>query len=137
DEDAPAVVAHTHRLLEPQDEVFGAWADGVSETLLRLLGELGRVYLPWVSRACIDGSADVVFGPGMRTPVGATDFLRAARGTLFALSTALRCARLDAALERAGILQFSAASPAGAGSIPDFRDPPRPALNRPFPPADG
>src|SRR2546427_8441144 len=45
-----------------------------------------------------------------------------------------RSERLDAVLERAGILPFFADHVARAGSIPDFRQPPRPALNRPFPP---
>jgi glutathione S-transferase len=139
EEDAPAVVQHTHRLLEPEDQVFGEWdaAHDVPATLLAVLGDLGRIYLPWVSRACVDGIADVVFDDGMRVAVHATDFLRAARATLLARYVAARCARLDAILECAGILAFFAGYTAHAGAVPDFRDPPRPALNRPFPPADG
>lgn len=139
DEDGPAVVQHTHRLLEPDDQAFGAWAEpgDVPETLIALLAELGRLYLPWVSRACVDGSADVVFGPGTRVAIRATDFLRDARATLLARYVELRCDRLDTVLERAHILPYFADWVAGAGSVPDVHDPPRPKLNRPFPPAEG
>jgi glutathione S-transferase len=136
EEDAPAVVQHTHRLLEPEDQVFGDWDDSVSDTLVGVLADLTRVYLPWVSRACVDGAADVVFDDGTRVTVHATDFLRSARATLLAHYGAARCARLDAVLERAGALRFLADYTTQAGAIPDFRDPPQPLLNRPFPPAD-
>ena len=69
-------------------------------------------------------------------PVRATDFLRDARATLLARYLEHRSERLDPVLERAGILPFFADHVAHAGSIPDFRPPPRPALNRPFPPAE-
>jgi glutathione S-transferase len=46
DEDAPAVVAHTHRLLEPEDQRFGDWDASPSDGLLALLAELGTRYLP-------------------------------------------------------------------------------------------
>jgi glutathione S-transferase len=139
EEDAPAVVQHTHRLLEPEDQEFGAWEEPapVPETLIALLADLGRVYLPWVSDACGTGGADVVFAPETRTTVGATDFLRAARATLLARYRALRCDRLDGALTRARILPFFADWVAFAGSIPDYSTPPQPQLNRPFPPAGG
>jgi hypothetical protein len=138
DEDGPAVVHHTHRLLEPEDQDFGAWDDpsDVSDTLTAVLAELGKRYLPWVSRACVDGGADVVFENGARVAVRATDFLRDARATLLARYVESRSKRLDAILDQAGILPFFADHVARAGSIPDFREPPRPALNRPFPPAD-
>jgi glutathione S-transferase len=139
DEDGPAVVAHTHRLLEPEDQTFGPWDDpaSVPDTLIAVLAQLGKRYLPWVSRACVDGVADVAFANGTRVPVRATDFLRDARATLLARYVQQRSARLDAALERAGILAFFADHVGRAGSIPDVSQPPRPALNRPFPPAEG
>jgi hypothetical protein len=138
DEDAPAVVQHTYRLLEPEDQEFGPWDDpgAVPETLTAVLAELGKRYLPWVSRACVDGVADVGFANGTRIAVRATDFLRDARATLLARYVESRSPRLDQALARAGILAFFADHVAGAGTIPDVREPPRPALNRPFPPAD-
>jgi glutathione S-transferase len=136
DEDAPAVVAHTHRLLEPGDQRFGDWDGSPSDGLIALLAELGTRYLPWVSRACVDGVADVVFANDTRVPVRATEFLRDARATLLARYAALRSERLDAVLAETGILPFFADHVAEAGSIPDPRELPRPALNRPFPPAD-
>ena len=137
DEDGPAIVQHTHRLLEPEDQAFGAWDDpaDVPETLIAVLAALGERYLPWVSRACADGVADLVFGDGTRIAVHATDFLREARATLLARYVDGRSARLDELLDRADILPFFADHVASAGSIPDVREPPRPALNRPFPPA--
>ncbi|HZP43377.1 MAG TPA: glutathione S-transferase N-terminal domain-containing protein [Candidatus Binatia bacterium] len=138
DEDAPPVVRHTHRLLEPEDETFGGWdrPGDVPATLVAVLAELGRTYLPWVSRACADGVADVVFPSGARVPVRATDFLREARATLLARYRVLRSAALDRILGDAGILAFFADWVDAAGPLPDYRDPPRPKLNRPFPPAD-
>ncbi len=136
--DAPSVVQHTHRLLEPEDQRFGDWDDArdVSQTFLAVLADLKRLYLPWVSRACVDGVADIVFMNGARIAVRATDFLREARATLLARYVAHRCERLDAALQQAGILSFFAEYIHQAGSVPDFHAPPRPQLNRPFPPAD-
>jgi glutathione S-transferase len=136
EEDGPAVVRHTHRLLEPEDQDFGDWDDParMPETLLVVLAELGRRYLPWVSRACVEGVADVVFADGTRVPVRATPFLREARATLLARYVASRSPVLDAVLTAAGILPFFAEYTAQAGAIPEYRDPPRPSLNRPFPP---
>ena len=136
EEDAPAVVEHTHRLLEPEDQRFGDWDGTVPDTLVAVLAELGRCYLPWVSRAYVDGVADVVFADATRVPVRATEFLRDARATLLARYVAHRSARLDGVLTDAGILRFFAEHVGGAGTIPDVREPPRPALNRSFPPAE-
>lgn len=134
--DGPAVVQQTHRLLEPEDQTFGPWDDpgDTADTLTAVLAELGARYLPWVSRACADGVAAVVFANGTGVAVRPTAFLRASRATLLARYAESRSARLDAALDRAGILGFFAEHVAEAGAIPDWRDPPRPALNRPFPP---
>lgn len=92
-------------------------------------------YMPWVSRACVDGAADVVFGDGSRVRIAATDFLREARAVLLARYAALRSSRLDAVLERAGVLRFFVDFVHQAGVVPDASAPPRPALNRPFGPA--
>ena len=139
EEDGPAVVEHTHRLLEPEDQEFGPWDDPSreSDTLIAVLAELGKRYLPWVSRACVDGVAGVVFANGTCVRVCATDFLRDARATLLARYVEHRSERVDAVLEQARILPFFADHIGLAGSIPDVREPPRPALNRPFPPAEG
>ena len=128
---------HTSRLLEPEDQPIGAWDDSadVSVTLVALLRELGRMYLPWVSRACVDGAADLVFEGGSRVRIAATEFLCEARSVLLARYVQLRDARLDAWLERAGVLRWFADFTSRAGAVPDFQSPPRPRLNRPFPPA--
>jgi glutathione S-transferase len=134
EEDGPAIVTHTHRLLEPEDQTFGAWDDGVPDTLVAVLMELGRHYLPWVSRACREGTGDVVFADGTRIAVRATDFLRDARATLLARYVACRSIALDRVLAAAGILRYFADDVAYAGVVPDHREPPRPVLNRGFPP---
>ena len=136
DEDAPTVVRHTHRLLEPEDEAFGDWDDPaeIPASMIAVLRELARMYLPWVSRACADGAADLAFSDGSRVRIQATDFLREARGVLLARYAAARDARLDAVLERAGALRHFADFAQHASVVPDYRDPPRPRENRPFPP---
>ncbi len=134
--EGPAIVRHTHRLYEPEDQTFGTWSPpgDVPEPLLAVLADLGRFYLPWVSRATLDGEAELVFESGHRTTIAATDFLKEARSVLLARYVELRSAELDAVLERAGILSWFADFTDGAGTIPSYQDPPRPTLNRPFPP---
>jgi len=139
DADAPSVVQHTHRLLEPTEQQFGAredWRDAeqVPVTLIAVLAAIGQHYLPWVSRACVQGHADVAFSDGTRVTIEASDFLRDARATLLARYNRLRCERLDAVLERAGILPYFRDYTAYAGSIPANDVPPQPRLNRPFAP---
>jgi len=136
DADAPALVKHTQRLLEPEEQTFGAWAGpgDVPASLVALLAELGRHYLPWLSRAARDGVAPLVFSDGRRLELAATPFLVNARRVLLARYAALRCDALDAVLERAGVLRFYADYAADAGAIPDPRLPPRPRWNRPFAP---
>ena len=134
EEDAPSVVQHTTRLLAPEDQPAGAWDQGVPATLLAVVREIARTYLPWVSRACTDGAADVGFADGTRVAIASTPFLRDARATLLARYVSLRSPRLDEALAAAGALPFFADWTHAAGTTPDHREPPRPALNRPFPP---
>jgi hypothetical protein len=138
DADGPAIAQHTSRILEPDREPVGDWDDPaeIPATLIALLRELGRMYLPWVSRACVDGAAEIVFSNGTRAPIRASDFLREARGILLARYVALREPRLDAVLERAGILPYFADFTQHAGKVPEYRDPPRPELNRPYPPGE-
>ena len=134
DAEAPAAVKHTHRLLEPEEQEFGAWSapGDLPDTLVALLADLGRLYLPWVSRAAVDGRAELAFETGPAVKIEATAFLREARGVLLARYTELRSSELDTVLERAGILPYFADFTDGATSIPDFDKPPQPALNRPF-----
>jgi glutathione S-transferase len=135
DELGPAVVSHTHRLLEPEDQSFGDWmAPGeMPETLVAVLAELGRLYLPWVARASVEGRAEVGFASGVPALIETTEFLNEARGILLARYVELRSEALDAVLERAGILRWFADHTDQAGTIPDVRTPPRPALNQPYP----
>src|SRR5262245_46036237 len=101
DEDAPALVRHTHRLLEPYGCDYGNWIEPgeVPDTLVAILADAGRVYLPWVSVATVRGDAEVVFRSGQRTTIRATDFLREARAVLLARYRLLRSDALDAVLE--------------------------------------
>lgn len=136
DADAPAVVAHAHRIMEPEDRPLGDWiAPGeLPETLVAMLAELGRFYLPWVSRATVDGQAELCFLSGQRIVVSATPFLREARAILLARYVQHRSDALDAILEGAGILSYFADYVHQAGTLPSYVQPPRPALNRPFGP---
>jgi glutathione S-transferase len=134
--DAPAVVDHTHRLLAATDQAYGDWDDAgvVPDTMIACLADAGRLYLPWVSRAVRDGAAEIAFASGARITVAPTDFLREAHATLLARYVALRTPALDRILERAGIAEWLAGATDLAGTIPVFDTPPRPRLNRPFPP---
>jgi glutathione S-transferase len=136
DADAPALVRHTHRLLEPEDQTFGGWNEtgGVSDTLIAVLADLGRLYLPWVSRAVVEGGATLAFGCGQRIEMAATPFLTEARGVLLARYVALRSPALDAVLERAGILSYYAGFVDQAATLAGTETPPRPRYNRPFAP---
>ena len=136
EEDAPAVVEHTHRLAEPEGREFGDWAAGdeVSDALVGLIADAGRLYLPWVARACRDGEAELVFDSGEKVLIRSTEFLKEARRTLLARYLEHRSSELDAILERAGVLGYFVEFTDGAGEVAVFDGPPRPALNRPFPP---
>lgn len=135
DEDAPALVRHTHRLLEPYDDEPGEWHAGdVPESLLAVLSDAGRLYLPWVSEAAVRGEAELTFANGQSVTIRATEFLKSARSVLLARYRSLRTDALDAVLERAGILRFFADHVTEAGSVPVWETPPRPKLNRPYPP---
>jgi hypothetical protein len=135
DADGPAVVKHTHNITQPWDHEFGGWAaaEDVPETLIAMLKDLGRFYLPWVSRAAKEGSAALEFESGQSIIVEATDFLKEARGVLLARYLDLRSEALDAVLDRAGILGWFADYTDQAGTIPDYKSPPRPSENDPFP----
>ena len=140
DADAPQIAAHTHRLMEPEDQEFGEWIGSgeIPGTLVAVLAELGRFYLPWVSRAAIDGRAEITFASGDRIEIAVTPFLADARATLLARYVKFRGDQLDAVLQQAGILSYFADFADRAGKLPSDESPPRPALNRPFgPPWEG
>ena len=136
DESSPEVVKHTQRLLEPEEQTFGDWASegDVPETLIAVLADLGRVYLPWASRAARDGSAEIVFANGQRIQTAASTFLKESRRVLLARYVEARSNELDAVLERAGILAYFADFTDQAGEIPDSAKLPRPSDNQPFAP---
>lgn len=134
EDEAPAVVPYTHALLRPAVDPPAPWLDParLPESLIVLLAETGRHYLPWVAVATRDGSAVVGLGGGEDATIATTDFLTAARGTLLARYVALRSPALDAILERAGILRWFADHTGEATAVPDPTAPPRPADNQPF-----
>jgi hypothetical protein len=109
-------------------------AGEVPETMIAILAELGRFYLPWVSRATVDGNAELAFASGNQIDIAVTPFLAEARATLLARYAKYRSDALDAVLERAGIRSYFADYVAHAGMLPSYDKPPRPALNRPFGP---
>ena len=139
DEHGPAVVQHTHRLLHPEDLDPGVWAEAgiVPDTLIAVLRDMGRLYLPWVSRATVAGEAELAFARGDRVTITASEFLKDARGVLLARYRDARGAALDEVLARAGVREHFADYVAQASAVPAFDDPPQPMLNRPFaPPAE-
>lgn len=133
DEAAPAVVTYTHALQTPRGRPFAEWfrPGEVPATVIALLAEIGRHYLPWVARATVDGSAAVRFVDS-DVEIATTNFLTEARGILLARYVEARSAQLDGVLERAGILQYFADYTGQASAIPDPTSPPRPADNQPF-----
>jgi glutathione S-transferase len=131
---APEVVAYTHALVRPVDDP-GAWfdADALPDSLVALLAEAGRHYLPWVAEATVNGSAPVTFEDGSVARIPTTNFLTEARGIILARYREARSDRLDAILERSGIVQHYADHIDQATAVPDPRPLARPADNRPYP----
>ncbi len=136
DAEGLSIAAHTHRLIEPEDQEFGDWSKpgDVPGTLIAMLADLGRLYLPWVSRAAADGRAELIFASGQRVEIAATPFLREARRVILARYVQHRSDALDSILRRAGILSYYADYVDQAETVPDYNDPPRPAFNRPYAP---
>jgi glutathione S-transferase len=134
EEAAPAVVAYTHAMMTPRGRTFGDWLDvaRLPDTLIALLVETGRHYLPWVTRATAAGSARVAFESGASAQIDTTPFLDDARGILLARYREARRPTLDRVLERAGILRYFADDVGRATAVPDPAVPPRPADNQPF-----
>lgn len=131
---APEVVPYTHAFLRPDLRPPGDWLDpgALPDTLVAVLAETGRHYLPWVARATRDGAATVRFATGDAAEIATTNFLNVARGTLLARYVAARSPALDALLEHAGIVRWFADHTDQATAIPDPTAPPRPADNQPF-----
>lgn len=131
DERSPAAVAHTHRLTMPQRQTFGAWADGVSDSLIAVIAQMGRHYLPWVSAATVDGSASIELG-GQEISIASSAFLDGARGVMLARYVEARSPELDEVLDAAGVLAYFAEHVDQATSVPDPTLPARPSDNRPY-----
>ncbi len=134
DEHGAAAVAHTHRLVQPQKQSFGDWIDpsDVPESLLAVIAEAGRHYLPWVAQATVTGSAAVDFGDGISASIDSTPFLDAARGVMLARYVEARSPALDGLLEQAGVVRYFADHVDQATTVPDPRHGAQPANNRPY-----
>jgi glutathione S-transferase len=133
--EAPAVVEATHRLMAPPaDDAGGTWFDpsALPDTLLALLAEAGRHYLPWVAEATVAGRATVAFDDGSTADIATTDFLTEARGIVLARYLEARSPQLDAVLEQAGIVRWFADHTDQATAVPDPSIVPRPTDNRPY-----
>jgi glutathione S-transferase len=135
EESGPAVVKHTHRLTEPWHHEFGAWLPSgeVPDSLVSLLAEAGRHYLPWVAEATVAGQATVEFESGATADIATTNFLTEARGVMLARYVEARSDAIDEVLDAAGILAHYADHIGQATAIPDPVALPRPADNRPYP----
>jgi glutathione S-transferase len=134
DEHGPAAVAHTHRLQQPQKQTFGNWhdPDDLPDSLIDVIAQAGRHYLPWVAEAVVQGSAMVEFGDGSSVRIEASPFLIAARGVMLARYAEARSPQLDGILERAGVLQHFADHVEQATAVPDVRHRAQPTENRPY-----
>lgn len=134
DEHAPAAVAHTHRLMMPQLQEFGGWIDAadIPATLIALIAESGRHYLPWVAQATVEGSAIVDFGGGITATIESSPFLDRARGVMLARYVEARSPQLDAILEQAGLLAHFADHVDQATAVPDITGGAQPTENRPY-----
>jgi glutathione S-transferase len=132
---APSVIAYTHRMWRPGPDELGPWlrVDEIPDSLVAVLAEAGRHYLPWVAQATVDGMATVKFDDGTSAEIATTPFLTEARGIMLARYVEARSPELDALLERAGILDFYAGHVDRATTIPDPLVRPRPSDNRPYP----
>jgi len=132
DQEAPAAVAHTNRLRVPTSQSFGEWAQSPADTLVNVVAEAGRHYLPWVAEATQKGAATVEIADGVSVEISSSPFLNWARGVLLARYIALRCDALDAALEQAGVLRYFADYLDQATVVPDWSSPSQPSDNRPY-----
>ena len=131
DQHSPAAVAHTHRLAMPHRHTFGEWADGVPETLIPVIAQMARHYLPWVAQATVDGSAMTTIGEHT-IEIRSSAFLDNARGVLLARYVEARSPELDGILDAAGVLSYFRDHVDQATAVPDATLPARPTDNRPY-----
>lgn len=131
DQHSPAAVAHTHRLTMPQRQTFGTWAEGVTDSLIAVIAQMGRHYLPWVAAATVEGAASIELG-GREISIRSSAFLDAARGVMLARYVEARSPELDEVLDAAGVLSHFADHVDQATWVPDRTLPARPTDNRPY-----
>ncbi len=134
DEHGPEVVAHAGRLHAPWREGFGDWltSDEVPDSLVAVIAEAGKHYLPWVAQATVEGAATVELAPRITAEIASTPFLDEARGITLARYIAARSDDLDALLDRAGVLAHFADHVDQATTVPDPMPPAQPSDNRPY-----
>ena len=131
DAHSPAAVAHTHRLSMPQRQTFGDWATSPADSLIPVIAQMGRHYLPWVAAATVDGSATVRIGEHA-IEIRSSNFLDNARGVLLARYAEARSDELDTVLDAAGVLPYFADYLDQATAVPDPTAPAQPSDNRPY-----
>ena len=131
DAHSPAAVAHTHRLTMPQRQTFGDWATATPDSLIPVIAQMARHYLPWVARATVVGAAPVTIGEH-EIEIRSSAFLDNARGVMLARYVEARSPELDAVLDAAGVLSYFADHVDQATVVPDPTAPARPADNRPY-----
>ncbi len=134
DEHGPSVVDHTRRLFVPATLEIGPWLDAADlpETLMAVVADAGRHYLPWVSAATVEGSATVELADGVTADIASSSFLRRARGVMLARYVEARSSALDAILEEAGVLRHFADHVDQATLVPDPTAGSQPTDNRPY-----
>lgn len=131
DAHSPAAVAHTHRLSMPQRQTFSDWATSPTDSLIPVIAQMGRHYLPWVAAATVDGGATVRIGEH-EIEIRSSNFLDNARGVLLARYAEARSEELDTILDAAGVLPYFADYLDQATAVPDPTAPARPTDNRPY-----
>ena len=137
DADAPAIVAHTHRIMEPEDQDIrrldrvGRGARDVDRDPCRAWAVLPAVGEPrrggWESGTCIRER------PARRNRRSRRFSPKRARLCLLATSSfaAMHSTQFSSARES---VRTSPTTSIRAGKVPSYEKPPRPALNRPFGP---
>lgn len=119
DEKGPYLVAHTHRLLENgaefnernlQERQWKSYdwdpTTNMSNSMMAILTDAGRLYLPWVSKACVDGEAVLEFKSGIKVNIKPTPFLMESRQIMLARYEKLKSPKLNLILKKAGILKY-------------------------------